>query len=208
MTAEFLQRIRKEVTINLEALREIVIAISERVNRKVQILKLHWQAAKVLTQVESVHRDLGESVCTLLPHDGEGHGLELDRPKIQAKLAEAASRLRQLKKELGHIDSMARELESETVQEDLFKIQYDLAARSASIERVQVVPGAAAIGCSVGQLRLTPTTRVVAIFRGATLLTSLDTVVVQSGDVVVLLGLRTDLKSVVPIFIEKQRATA
>lgn len=203
-----LQRIRKEVTIDLKALREIVIAIAGHVNRKVQILKLHWQAAKVLTQVESVHHDVGESICTLLSHGGEGDALELDRPIIQAKLAEAASRLRQFKKELGQIDSLERELESEMVQEDLLKIQYDLAARFGSIQRVQVAPYAAAIGCSVGQLRLPPTTRVVAIFRGAAFLTSLDTVEFRSGDIVVLLGLRTDLKSVVSIFSEKQRVTA
>lgn len=205
---QFLQRIRKEIAIDSEALREIVIAIAGHVNQKVQILKLHWQAAKVLTEVASVHRDVGESICTLLPHAGEGDALDFDRPTIQAKLAEAASRLRQLKKELGQIDSMERELESEMVQEDLLKIQYDLAARSASIERVQVAPGAAAIGCSVGQLRLPPTTRVVAIFRGATFLTSLSTVEFRSGDIVVLLGLRADLKSVVPLFTQKQRATA
>ena len=42
MTAEFLQRIRKEFTLTLTGLRETVLAISERVNRKVQVLKLHW----------------------------------------------------------------------------------------------------------------------------------------------------------------------
>src|SRR3989442_902805 len=45
MTTEFLQRIRKEISVTQDTVREVIIGLSERVNRKVQTLKLHWRSA-------------------------------------------------------------------------------------------------------------------------------------------------------------------
>ena len=207
MTAEFTQRIRKEIALNLEAIRETVLAISERVNRKVHVLKLHGQASRILDQIESVHRELGAFLSSHLTRDRMLWERESTASEVDSRLIETGLRLQQLKKDLAHIEASIRELESEAMREDLLRIQQDLSTHAAAIERVQIVQGAPAIGRSVNQLELPPTTRVMAVFRGTALLAATAQVVFRAGDIVVLLGLRADLKSVVPSFNEKQRVS-
>jgi len=208
MTAEFLRRIRKEFTLTARGIHETVLAIAERVNRKVQILKLHWQAASLSDQIERLHQQLGASLCALLaPHDGR-HAHEISQGTTEQHLAEIASRVRLLKKELLQVDPRVRQIESEALREDLLNLERDLFLRSATIERLRVVQGAPASGCAVGQLGLPASVRVVAVLRGPSLLLNLDTVVFRPGDTVILLGLRDELKAVLPLFLERKRATA
>lgn len=208
MLAPFLQRIHKESTLNLAAIRETVLAIAERVNRKVHALKLHGQASRILDQIEGLHRDLGAFFSQHLIRDPRLQETGATASGVDSRLLQAGFRLQQLKKDLAHIEASIRELESETMREDLLRIQQDLSTHAAAIERVQVIQGAPAIGRSVSQLGLPPTTRVIAVFRGTALLAATAQVVFRAGDIVVLLGLRTDMRSVLPLFNEKQRVPA
>jgi len=208
MTAEFLRRIRKEFTLTARGIHETVLAIAERVNRKVQILKLHWQAASLSDQIERLHQQLGAALAALLaPHDGR-HTHEISQGTTEQHLAEIASRVRLLKKELLLVDPRVRQIESEALREDLLNLERDLFLRSATIERLRVVQGAPASGCAVGQLGLPASVRVVAVLRGPSLLLNFDTVVFRPGDTVILLGLRDELKAVLSLFLERKRATA
>ena len=208
MTAEFLRRIRKEFTLTTRGIHETVLAVAERVNRKVQILKLHWQAASLCDEIERLHQHLGAELCTVLAtHDGWQTQAALPGLTEQG-IAETASRVRLLKKELMQVDPQVRQIESEALREDLLNLERDLFLRSATIERLRVVQGVSAIGCTIGQLGLPSSVRVVAVLRGPSLLLSFDTVVFRPGDTVILLGLRNELKTVLPIFLERKRATA
>jgi hypothetical protein len=208
VTAEFLRRIRREFTLTTRGLHETVLAVAERVNRKVQILKLHWLAASLSGQIEQLHQQLGASLCaTLATHDGRpASGVPPDA--TEQHLAETASRVRLLKKELLQVDPRVRQIESEALREDLLNLERDLFLRSATIERIRVAPGAPAGGCAAGQLGLPPSVRVVAVLRGPALLLSFDTVLFRPGDTVILLGLRDELKAALPLFLERRRATA
>jgi hypothetical protein len=208
MTVEFLRRIRKEFTLTARGIHETVLAIAERVNRKVQILKLHWQAASLCDEIERLQQHLGAELCTVLAtHDGGQTHTAL--PVLtEQRVAETASRVRLLKKELLQVDPRVRQIESEALREDLLNLERDLFLRSATIERLRVIQGAPAIGCAIGQLGLPSSVRVVAVLRGPSLLLSFDTVVFRPGDTVILLGLRNELKTVLPIFLERKRATA
>lgn len=209
MTAEFLRRIRKEFTLTARGIHETVLAIAERVNRKVQILKLHWQAASLSDQIEYLHQQLGAELCAVLAsHDDARHAYEISQGTTEKDLAEIASRVRLLKKELLQVDPRVRQIESEALREDLLNLERDLFLRSATIERLRVVQGAPAIGYAIGQLGLPSSVRVVAVLRGPSLLLSFDTVVFRPGDTVILLGLLSELKTVLPIFLERKRATA
>ncbi|MEK7294197.1 MAG: TrkA C-terminal domain-containing protein [Nitrospirota bacterium] len=208
MTAEFLRRIRKEFTLTARGLHETVLAIAERVNRKVQILKLHWQAASLCDEIERLQQQLGAELCTVLAtHDGEQAHAALPGVTEQ-RVAATASRVRLLKKELLQVDPRVRQIESEALREDLLNLERDLFLRSATIERLRVVQGTPAIGCAIGQLGLPSSVRVVAVLRGPSLLLSFDTIIFRSGDTVILLGLRDELKTVLPIFLERKRVTA
>jgi hypothetical protein len=208
MTVEFLRRIRKEFTLTARGIHETVLAIAERVNRKVQILKLHWQAASLCDEIERLQQHLGAELCTVLAtHDGGLAHAALPGVTEQ-RVAETASRVRALKKELLQVDPRVRQIESEALREDLLTLERDLFLRSATIERLRVVQGAPAIGCTVGQLGLPASVRLVMVLRGPSLVLSFDTVVLRPGDTVILLGLREELKAVLPIFLERKRATA
>ena len=208
MTAEFLGRIRREFTLTARGMRETVLAIAERVNRKVQILKLHWQAASLAGQIEQLHQQLGAALCAVLaPHDGRS-AHEISHGTTEQHVAEIASRVQLLKKELLQVDPRVRQIESEALREDLLTLERDLFLRSATIERLRVVQGAPASGSTAGQLGLPASVRIVAVLRGPSLLLSFDTVVFRPGDTVILLGFRDELKAVLPLFVERQRATA
>src|SRR2546430_17241761 len=96
MTTEFLQRIRKEISVTQDTVREVIIGLSERVNRKVQTLKLHWRAASPSEQRESVLQELGAYLATLpapasgLPESDSG------RQGVAARLVEGTTRGRGL----------------------------------------------------------------------------------------------------------------
>ena len=209
MTAEFLRRIRKEFTLTARGIHETTLAISERVNRKVQILKLHWQAASLSDQIERLHQQLGAELCAALAsHDDQRtHGTP-PAGSPEQHLAEIASRVRLLKKELLQVDPRVRQIESEALREDLLNLERDLFLRAATIERLRVIQGAPASGCAVGQLGLPSSIRVVAVLRGPALLLSFNAVLFRPGDTVILLGLRDELKTVLPLFLERRRVTA
>lgn len=208
MTAEFVRRIRKEFTLTAKGIQETVLAIAERVNRKVQILRLHWQAASFSGQIERLHQQLGASLCTVLaPQDGR-HTHDISHGTTEQYLTDISARVRTLKKELLQVDPRVRQIESEALREDLLNLERDLFHRSATIERIRVVPGAPASGCPVGQLGLPASVRIVAVLRGPSLLLSFESVLFRPGDMVILLGLRDELKAVLPLFIERNRATA
>lgn len=208
MTAEFIRRIRKEFTLTARGVQETVLAIAERVNRKVQILKLHWMAASLSDQIQQLHQQLGVTLCEVLaPHDGR-HPHESFRDSAEQPLAEIAARVRLLKKQLLLIDPRVRQIESEALREDLLNLERDLFLRSATVERLHVAHGSSAVGCSAGQLGLPASVRVVAVLRGPSLLLSFDTILFRPGDTVILLGMRDELRTVLPLFLERKRATA
>ena len=208
MTAEFLRRIRKEFTLTARGIHETVLAIAERVNRKVQILRLHWQAASLSDQIERLHQQLGVALCSVLAPQDTRQAHEISHGTTQHYLTDISSRVSMLKKELLLVDPRVRQIESEALREDLLNLERDLFHRSATIERLRIVPGAPASGSLVSQLGLPASVRIVAVLRGPSLLLSFDTVPFRPGDMVILLGQRDELKAVLSLFIERKRATA
>jgi K+/H+ antiporter YhaU regulatory subunit KhtT len=215
MTTEFFQRIRKEFTLTLTGAHEAVLAVSERVNRKVQILKLHWQASSIIDHIEAIQQETGAFLAEHLLRDRAPSAqaphrppLEPDHPEIAAKLPGAASRIRLLKHDLQRIDVLTRELETEALSEDLRKIQHDLCTRSATVERIVVPAGSSGCGRTVAQLDLRPSVRVAAVLRGPALLTEPDSLLLRAGDIILLVGPRDELKNALPALLAKQRARA
>ena len=106
------------------------------------------------------------------------------------------------------IDALVRELEADTLREDLVRIQQDLTVRAATLERISVARGSAVLGQPVSQLSLPPATRVVAVCRGPAFLVVDQQLVLRAGDIVILIGPRAELKTAVSQFLEPQRVSA
>jgi len=77
MSLELLGRIQQELSITGSAIYETVLALAERANRKVQVLKLHSHASSLLSQIEEVHGQLGRQIATLC---ARRHPTAMSRP--------------------------------------------------------------------------------------------------------------------------------
>ncbi len=202
LSFELLARFRKELSLTGSALYETIVAIAERVNRKVHVLRLHGQATTILNHIHAIHRDMGRRVADKSPTPLEVIEPAARSPRLPLEdaIRTAADRIKGQRAALQQIESHIRDLKIEVVQDELVAMQRELALRDAAIERVIVAPGAPVIGHPVGEFDLPATTRIVAVFRGPFLLPLSDSMTLHSDDIVILIGLRHDLSHWLPHF--------
>jgi hypothetical protein len=193
MPPHFLNRIRKDLTINIQGVREVVLGLSERVNRKVQVMKLHWQAAQLADQIDAVSQHLGGELATLLGSGERRPAQALPSDDALQALSRAVGQLRGLRRDLGRVDGLVRELEAETLRDELLKLQQDLGTRGLTLDRILVATETSAIGRSLKELGIPMTCRVVAVLRGPTWLEQPDDLPLHAGDIVLLFGRPADL---------------
>lgn len=196
MSLEFIGRLQKELSLTGSAIYESVIAIAERVNRKVHILRLHAQASSLLTQIEAAHGVLGRRIAATLPLTASSSPQELGR-----SLEQTTELIHRLKQQLVKVDGQIRDLKMEAVHADLLALQRDLSLRAAAMERFSAAHGAPATGKKLSELTLPGSVRIVTIFRGPFLLPPSEDIVVRAEDIVILVGLRADLDAVMPWFV-------
>ena len=203
MSLELLGRIQQELSITGSAIYETVLALSERANRKVQVLRLHSQASALLTQIEQVHGELGRQIATLCARRPPfSHESTLPSDQLERSLGLASDRVHQLKQTLLSVDSLIRELKLETIHHELLTLQQDLSLRAAAIERVSVAQGSPAIGKSLAALALPTSIRLVTILRGPVLVPPDSTLILRVNDVLVFIGLQADLAQVIAEFTQ------
>jgi len=208
LLADLWERLTKEASITLVGTREAVLGLSERVNRKTQLLRLHWQAATLTHEMEKVSRNVGQTLCDLATLSHQDTGMTTAILQVRAHLFESAAAVRDLKQELTNVERSIRELEVEVLHEDLIKIQRDLISRSAGLSRLVVMPGSSAIGLSLVQLNVPEMTQAVALLRGPSLLSPTAEVPIRAGDIVVLLGPQAELQQVASYFAPHSHAEA
>ena len=209
MIVELFGRVHKELSITGHAFYETILSISELVNRKVQIIRLHWQASTLLQRIDDVTAEVGQQIVVQVSdrlqdqnHPDSVVGV------IDQTLANAISRVQELKQTLIGVDAEIRELKIETVHQELLSLQQDLALRSGGIERLTVVRGAAAAGQPLSALPQCSSTSVAAVLRGPFLLAPTHDLQFQPGDIVVLVGVQMELDQLVSRFAGQRSFTA
>ncbi len=207
MSLEFLGRLQKELSITGSAVYESVLAISERVNRKVHILRLHGQAATLLNQLEAVHTDIGRRMAAAFQdRPGSERIPSGSHEELAQPLNQATERIRHLKHTLLQVDSQIRDLKLESIHEDLLTLQRDLTVRSAALERFVVAQQAPVCGKPVADLGWPSSIRIVTIFRGPFLVPPNDSLLLRQDDIVIVIGLRADLDLIGPSFAAVRRS--
>ncbi len=194
MSLELLGRVHKELSITGSAAYEALLAIAERVNRKVQIIRLHWQASTLLERMERVAGDVGQEVVNhvsrrFIPTAQPDSSLST----LEGLLNRAAARIHEFKQSLVQIDAQIRELKLEAIHQDLLRLQRDLSLRSAGIERLIISSGAAAVGQPVRACPRSPSIHIATVLRGPFLLPPGDDLVFRPDDIVVLIGIQSEL---------------
>ena len=207
MSLELLGRIQQELSITGSAIYETVLALAERANRKVQVLRLHSQASALLSQIEQVHGELGRQIATLCARRPPiSHESTLPSDQLERFLGQAGDRVQQLKQTLLSVDSHIRELKLETIHHELLTLQQDLSLRAAAIERFPVVQGSPVIGRTLAEVSLPASVRLVTVLRGPFLVPPDDALVLRVDDVLVIIGLQADLAQVVSEFTQARNA--
>lgn len=207
MSLDLLGRIQQELSITGSAIYETVLAVAERVNRKVQVLRLHSQASSLLSQIEQVQGELGSQIATLCAKRPPfSHESALPSDQLEHLLSQAGDRVQQLKRTLLGVDSRIRELKQETIHHELLTLQQDLSLRTAAIERFPVVQGSPVIGKTLAELALPVSLRLVTVFRGPFLVPPDDALILRANDVLVMIGLQGDLAKVASGFTQARHA--
>lgn len=201
MNFELMARLHKELSITGSALYEAILAISERVNRKVQIIRLHWHAAALLHQIEQATGDAGQQLVDqvsrrfLISQQPDAAITALD-----AMLSHATVRVHELKQSLLAVDAQIRELKLEAIHDDLLRLQRDLSLRSAGIERLTITRRAPAVGQPIRATPRPSSVHIATVLRGPFLLSPSDDLVFRPDDIVVVIGLQPDLDQFVAWF--------
>ncbi len=208
MTLELLGRIHKELSITGRACYETVLAISELVNRKVQIIRLHWQASTLLKNIDEVAGALGQQIV-----DQVSERL-LDKPSLDSgvsmideRLAEAIAKVQQFKTLLVRADTQIRELKLEAIHQDLLAFQRDLTLRSGGIERLIVTRGAAAAHEPLSAHPYSASAHVATVLRGPFLLAPANDLLLRPGDIVILIGTQPELDKLTAWFTGQRSLT-
>jgi hypothetical protein len=207
MSFEFLGRLQRELSLTGSAVYESVVAVAERVNRKVHVLRLHGQAASLLTHIETVQGGLGQHLAAALSRDAFGRP-GLSPSELERALAQATDRVHGLKQSLVQVDTQIRALKLEAIQGDLLALQRDLSLRAAAIDRLTVSQASHAVGKRVPDLAWPTTVRLVTVFRGPFLIPPTEAFVFRADDIVIAVGLRTDLDHIAGWFTVPRTGTA
>lgn len=197
MSLELLGRIQQELSITGSAIYETVLALAERANRKVQVLRLHSHASSLLSQIEQGHGDLGRQLATLCAKRPPFSHESTPQPEqLESFLGQAGDHIQHLKHTLLSVDSQIRDLKLETIHHDLLTLQQDLSLRAAAIERFPVVKGSPFAGRMLAQVELPASVRLVTVLRGPFLVPPDGTLVLRVDDVLIMIGLQTELAQV------------
>ena len=207
MSLELLGRFQQELSITGSAIYETVLALAERANRKVQVLRLHNQASTLLSQIEQVHGELGRQIATLCARRQPfSHESTLPSDQLERFLGQAGDRVQQLKRTLLSVDSHIREIKLETIHHELLTLQQDLSLRAAALERFPVIQGSPVIGRTLAEVALPASVRLVTVLRGPFLVPPDDALVLRVDDVLVIIGLQEDLAQVASEFTQARTA--
>ena len=208
MSLELLGRIQQELSITGSAIYETVLALAERANRKVQVLRMHSQASSLLSQIEQVHGELGRQIAQLCARRPPySHEPPLRSDQLEGILGQAGDRVQHLKRTLLSVDSHIRELKLETIHHELLTLQQDLSLRAAAIERIPLARGSPMIGRTLAEVALPASVRLVTVLRGPFLVPPDHTLVLRVDDILVMIGLQEDLAQVTSEFTQAPSAT-
>lgn len=206
MSLEFFGRLHKELSITGSALYEIILTISERVNRKTQIIRLHWHASGILQQIDAVTAEVGRQVAGHVsrPFSTQNH----HDSAMDTTVSQAAIRVQELKQSLARIDGHIRELKLEAIHEDSLRLQQDLAVRSAKIERLTITRHAAAVGQTISAMPRSSSVHIASVLRGPFLLAPSEGLTFRTDDIVILIGVESEVDRLVTWFTSKRTLNA
>lgn len=185
----------RALSISLAGIKEAVMAVAERVARRVQIAKLQLQAADAEARLQQVYESLGH--CLYTAHTAKSP----DAWRIDEALP-LCENIRAEQRTLQGIRDRLTSRYDDVLSAPLVRLQEDLQDGSGAVERVTITPASPADGRPLSAVRLPEGVRIVLVRRVDALLLPTDDLVLKAGDQVTILGDR----SAVPGALQALRA--
>jgi hypothetical protein len=175
---------QRALFLGLDGVREALVVVAERLALRVQVGKLQLQVDAAEGRLRQAYESLGEHLFTCRQEPSQVD----PPPESTLPLSERIRTEHLLVQDLR--DRLAS-LSDETLLLPLSRLQEDLRQGGGSVERLTISPGALADGKRLGELSLPQTVRLVALRRGETLIIPSGDLVLQAGDDITLLGVRS-----------------
>ena len=174
------------LAISFDGAKEAVIAVAERVARRVQVTKLQLQAEDAEARLRHAYESLGERLHV----SHSTHSPETAQVDDSLHLCEG---IRAEQRALQEIRDRLASRYDDVLIIPLIRLQEDLQASGGTIERVTIVPNAHANGTPISTVALPESVRIVLVRRNDSLLFPSDQMVLRAGDQVTIIGNRSAL---------------
>lgn len=185
----------RALSISLAGIKEAVMAVAERVARRVQIAKLQLQAVDAEARLQQAYESLGH--CLYSAHTAKSP----DAWRIDETLP-LCENIRAEQRTLQGIRDRLTSRYDDVLSAPLVRLREDLQDGGGAMERVTITPASPADGRSLNAVVLPEGVRIVLVRRVDALLLPTDDLVLKAGDQVTLLGDR----SAVPGALQALRA--
>ncbi len=179
-----LRSTQRALFLGFDGIREALVVVAERLALRVQVGKLQLQTDAAEGRLRQAYESLGQH---LFRYRQQSSG---DDPPLESTLP-FTERIRTEHQLVQDLRDRLTSLSDETLLLPLARLQEDLRAGGGTIERLTISPGALADGKRLGDLNLPQTVRFVALRRGEDLLIPSGDLVLQAGDDITLLGVRS-----------------
>lgn len=181
-----LQSSLRTLSISFDGAKEAVMAVAERVARRVQVTKLQLQAEDAEARLRQAYESLGERLhAAYSTHSPETATTDDSLPLCENIRAEQRA-LQEIR------DRLASRYDDVLIL-PLIRLQEDLQAGGGTIERVLIAPSAQADGKPISTVALSESVRIVLVRRNDSLLFPSDQMVLRAGDQVTIIGNRSAL---------------
>lgn len=183
----------RTLSISVDGAKEAIMAVAERVARRVQVTKLQLQAEDAEARLRQTYEALGQCLYTAqAAHSPEAVNAEAALPLCESVRTEQRA-LQEIR------DRLASRYDDVLIV-PLIRLQEDLQTGGGTIERVTIAPNAPADGKPLGEATLPENVRIVLVRRSDALLFPSAHLVLRAGDQVTLIGTRSELPGALQSF--------
>ena len=174
----------RTLSISFDGAKEAVMAVAERVARRVQVTKLQLQAEDAEARLKQAYEALGQNLYTT-------HAVRSPEATRIDNALPLCEDIRAEQRALQEIRDRLASRYDDVLIVPMIRLQEDLQAGGCTIERVTIAPNAPADGKSLGEVTFPESIRIVLIRRLDSLIIPSAQTVLRAGDQVTVIGNRS-----------------
>ncbi len=183
----------RTLSITFDGAKEAVLAVAERVARRVQVTKLQLQATDAEERLRQAHESLGQHLYAARVAPSPDTASPTATVATVDGSLPLCEDIRSEQRALQEILDRLASRQDDTLIVPLLRLQEDLQAGGGAVERVTIAPNAHANGKPLSEVALPESVRIVLVRRNDGILFPSNQMVVRAGDQVTVIGNRSAL---------------